>query len=232
MTQRFKQLFAMALTVALAGAAAAQVPPDEHPDTSGPEWTDLFAPDLSNAIAPAGVWSVEEGELTASEDQNIWTEQEYDNFVLDLEYRTGPGTNSGVIIYASDIQNWIPNSVEIQIADDHHEQWASSPATWQNAAIFGRLAPARSNVNPPGEWNRMTVTAVDRNLWVMVNGEMVTEMDMSKWTSATTNPDGSEIPRWLSRPLAEIPTHGHIGFQGKHGGAPIWFRNVRIRVLD
>jgi hypothetical protein len=56
-------------------------------------------------------------------------------------------------------------------------------------------------------------------------------MDMSMWTSATTNPDGSEIPAWLSRPKAELETKGRIGFQGKHAGAPIYFRNIRIRPI-
>jgi hypothetical protein len=31
-------------------------------------------------------------------------------------------------------------------------------------------------------------------------------------------PDGSEIPSWLSTPFAELPTHGNIGLQGKHAG--------------
>jgi hypothetical protein len=66
---------------------------------------------------------------------------------------------------------------------------------------------------------------------VRLNGVLVTEMDMNLWTSAKTNPDGSEIPAWLSKPVAELPLRGHIGFQGKHAGAPIWFRNVRIKVL-
>ena len=49
--------------------------------------------------------------------------------------------------------------------------------------------------------------------------------------SAKTNPDGSEIPSWLSNPLSEIPLEGHIGFQGKHAGAPIYFRNIKIKEL-
>ena len=36
----------------------------------------------------------------------------YDNFVLDLEFKTESGTNSGVIVYCSDRRNWIPNSLE------------------------------------------------------------------------------------------------------------------------
>jgi hypothetical protein len=54
-------------------------------------------------------------------------------------------------------------------------------------------------------------------------------MDMSQWTSAKKNPDGSKIPSWLSRPVAELAPKGYIGLQGKHAGAPIFFRNIRIK---
>ncbi len=137
-----------------------------------------------------------------------------------------------MIVYASDLKNWIPNSIEIQIADDFAEQWAKSPKTWQCGAIFGRLAAKRSVVKKPGEWNRMTVTCKGPMITVVLNGEQVTEMDMRKWTSATKNPDGSDIPAWLSKPAAGLATKGHIGLQGKHAGAPIYFRNVKIKTLD
>ena len=197
-----------------------------------PQWTDLFAADLSNAVFPAGIWTVSDGVLTASEDQCIWTNRDYENFVLDLEFMTAPGTNSGVIVYCTDMADWIPNSVEIQIADDFAEQWAKEPATWHGGAIFGHLAPTKSMVNKPGEWNRFTITCQGKRIAVELNGEEVTDMDMSLWTSAKTNPDGSEIPPWLSRPFAELATKGRIGFQGKHAGAPIFFRNIRIRQLS
>jgi hypothetical protein len=205
------------------------VPPAQHPDVSS--WQDLFAADLSNAIYPKGIWTFKEGILTASEDRGIWTRKEYDNFIIDLEFKTASGTNSGVIVYVSDITDWIPNSVEIQIADDFHEQWAKAPPTWHCAAIFGHLAPIKSMVKKPGQWNRYTITCVDEKIYVMLNGVQVTEFDMRLWTSAKTNPDGSEIPTWLSKPKAELASHGHIGFQGKHAGAPIYFRNLKIKVL-
>lgn len=205
--------------------------PMSHPDTSGPEWVDLFEENLSNTIRPEGVWSVEDGVLTASEDQNIWSTKVYDDFMIDLEFKTAEGTNSGVIIYASDIDNWIPNSVEIQIADDYATQWAESPATWQCGAVFGHLAASKRMVKEPGEWNRYTVIAMDEYISVILNGELVTTMDMKRWTSATTNPDGSEIPAWLSTPFADLPKYGHIGFQGKHAGAPIYFKNIKVREL-
>jgi hypothetical protein len=29
--------------------------------------------------------------------------------------------------------------------------------------------------------------------------------------------------------MAELVNKGHIGLQGKHGGAPIFFRNMKIK---
>lgn len=217
-------------TVVAAFPVLAQAP--LHPDTSGPEWSDVFQSDLSQAVRPGDVWSVDDGILTATEDEVLWTGRVYDSFVIDLEFRNAPGTNSGVFVYGSHLINFVPNSVEIQIADDYDEQWANSPKTWQAGAIFGHVAPTMSAVKEPGEWNRMTITCDDQLITVALNGELVSEMDMSEWTSGATNPDGSEIPEWLSIPKADLPTYGHIGLQGKHGDAPIWFRNLRIKELE
>lgn len=199
-----------------------------HPDVS--DWKPLFKEDLSDATFPSGVWTVQDGVMTASEDQAIWSAGEYENFTLDLEFKTEDGTNSGVIIYCTDTEKWIPNSVEIQIADDFNEKWAKAEKTWQCAAVFGHLAPAKSAVKKPGEWNRMTLSAKGRNITVILNGEKVTEMDMTKWTDAKKNPDGSAIPPWLNRPFATIETKGRIGLQGKHADASIFFRHVKIKV--
>jgi hypothetical protein len=206
---------AVAFITTIAGVSIAQESASQqgHPDSS--QWPELFARDLSNAVY-----------------QCIWTKDQYANFVLDLEFKNSEGTNSGVIVYCSDIKNWIPNSVEIQIADDFAEKWAKAPASWHCGAIFGHLAPSKSVVKKPGEWNRMTITCRGPMIEVVLNGHLVTQMDMRKWTSAKTNPDGSEIPPWLSRPKAELTQKGYIGLQGKHGDSPIYFRNIKIKVLE
>jgi hypothetical protein len=54
---------------------------------------------------------------------------------------------------------------------------------------------------------------------------------MSLFTSAKNNIDGTTAPEWLSKPMATLPLHGYIGFQGKHAGAPIFFRNIKIKEL-
>ena len=205
-------------------------PPLTHPDVSS--WDNLFSKDLSNAIYPKGIWTFNDGILTASEDKAIWSGKDYDNFIVDLEFKTEDGTNSGVIVYCSDMKNWIPNSIEIQIADDFAEKWADSPATWHCGAVFGHLAPTKSMVKKPEEWNRFTISCMNKMIYVMLNGEQVVKMNMDEWTNNKTNPDGSKIPSWLSKPLTDLPTHGHIGFQGKHAGAPIYFRNIKIKEIE
>ena len=195
-------------------------------------WNPLFGTDLSQAKYDKNCWTMENGVLTASEDKVIWAVGDYESFSLDLEFKTAVGTNSGIIVYCTDPENWIPNSVEIQIADDYSEKWGTASKDWQCGAIFGHLAANQQKVvRKPGEWNKMLVTCKGKIIDVVLNGKKITSMDMSKWTSGKLNPDGSEIPNWLPKPFAELPTKGMIGLQGKHGDATIWFRNVRIKQL-
>jgi hypothetical protein len=192
----------------------------------------LFAADLSNADYNKEVWSIDEnGVISASADDALWTNNEYENFELNLEFKNDNCTNSGVVIYCTNKQNWIPNSVEIQIADDYCSKW-DYPANWLCGAVFGHLAPSESKVvKPAGEWNTMKITAKGKSIEIELNDKIITQMDMNLWTSGKINPDGSEIPEWVPTPFAELPTKGYIGFQGKHGEATIWFRNITIKEL-
>jgi hypothetical protein len=217
----------MALFVVLLSfATLVKAEPKAHPDTTG--WEVLFAGDLSDAEPTDGVWSVKDGVLTATKDETIWTKKDYENFSIDLEFKTADGSNSGVFVYG-DLNDPIPNSIEVQILDDHSPNWAKEPARNRCGGIYGRLAATKSMVKKPGEWNHMTIECQGKNITVTLNGELVTKFDMSKWTSATKNPDGTDIPPWLSKPASEIATKGRIGLQGKHAGKPIYFRNVKVK---
>ena len=227
--------FTILLTIFLGNNTYGQhknLPALKHPDTSSKGWSNLFDDALTNAIYPAGVWSCTNGIITATKDEALWSVKAYDDFILDLEFKNADSTNSGVIVHASDKNDWIPHSVEIQIADDFSKEWSSAPPSWQCGAVFGHQAATKHTVKKPGEWNHYTITCIGRKIWIVLNNELINEFDMSLYTSAKTNPDGSEIPSWLSNPLATLPLHGHIGFQGKHAGAPIYFRNIKIKELE
>ena len=226
------QLIVVAIICMLANNSIAQDTAYIHPDTSGSGWVTMFNKGLTNAVFPAGVWSDSSGIFTATKDEALWSKDEYDDFVLDLDFMNADGTNSGVIVHATDIKDWIPHSVEIQIADDYSKEWSVVSPTWQCAAIFGHQAATNKTLHKAGEWNHFTITCRGRKIWVALNGTLVNNCDMSLFTSAKTNPDGSEIPSWLSNPMATLPLHGHIGFQGKHAGAPIYFKNIKIKRLS
>ncbi|SFS93956.1 protein of unknown function [Porphyromonadaceae bacterium NLAE-zl-C104] len=192
----------------------------------------LFENDLSNADYNPEVWSHTEGVLTATADEVIWTFNQFENFILDIEFKNDVNTNSGVIIYCPDKANWIPTAIEIQIADDHHEFWQSLPENVRCGSIFGHKgANEQLVVNEPGFWNRMIITAKGQKIDIELNGKHIVSANLADWTSGTKNPDGTNIPEWLPKPYAELQTKGFIGFQGKHGESGIWFRNIRIKQL-
>ena len=202
-----------------------------HPNTASSGWQSLFKRDFSNAIYPKGVWTIVNGIITASKDEALWSKKKYNNFILDLEFKNAKGTNSGVFVHASDLKNWTEHSVEIQIADDFDPEWASAAPSWQCGAIFGHQAASQHLVKKPGLWNHYTITCIGKMIWVVLNGQLVNQCDMNLYTSDKMNPDSTPIPEWLSKPLSTLSLKGHIGFQGKHAGAPIYFKNIRIKEL-
>jgi len=215
-------IVSLGLLVLIAFSSCSIIAPDGKP---------LLGEDYWLAVFEEGSWEVEEDVLVAYEDKVLWAPGEYENFEMKFEFMNEAGTNSGIIVYCTDQENWIPNSVEIQIADDYGK-WEDQRKDFQCGAIFGHLpANEQKVVKVPGEWNQMEVTCKGQIIEVVLNGKKVTTMDMSEWTSGTTNPDGSEIPSWLPTPFAELPTKGSIGFQGKHGDSSIRFRNFRIKEL-
>ena len=195
-------------------------------------WRPLFAPDYSDGVHDPDVWHVDaDGNLTAEKDVAYWTKDEYSRFELECEYNLDPAGNSGVVIYCSDTENWIPNSVEIQLIDNGAPKWKGLNPRQANLAFFGHQAPSSNPARPAGEWNSFRLKADGPRLEVSLNGVLVNVCDLSQWTDAKRLPDGSEIPPWLSRPWSELATTGRIGFQGRHAGARVRFRNIRIRPL-
>jgi hypothetical protein len=238
--KRWAAALVVLMGVSVCGAGEG-LPPTSHPDSS--HWQDLFASDLSNTlylklgpklvatVSDKGTWSFGDGILVASDDQTILSKEEYADYVLDLEFKNAPGANSGVFIYCSDLKNWVANKLEIQILDDHAACWTTMPDTARCGAVYRRLAPSKKVVKQAGEWNRMTLWCLGPKVYEMINGELVVQLDMSQWTSGQKTPDGRDIPRIYNKPLADLPTKGHIGLQGNHGKGLVYYRNVKIQTL-
>lgn len=184
----------------------------------------LFLPRLSNAIMEDGGWAWEGDELVAQGKGDIWTKERYGDFALDLEFKCAPDTNSGVFIRTDDIERWLHTAIEVQILQPNDDY--ENPRH-HCGGIFDCLTPSQQMVKAPGEWNDYTIIAEKNMIYVILNGVMVTEMNLDLWTEPHKNPDGTKNKfRYAYKDMAR---EGHIGLQ--YHGHPIAFRNLKIKPL-
>lgn len=212
-------LILAALTATLRGDAA---------PATAPGWRNLFnGKDLAGWRAvPSNLWVVDkDGALAWKQSAvDLWTEDAFGNFVLDLEFKASEGANSGVFIRTADPRDNVQTGIEVQIYDSYGKK----PEPWHCGAIYDASPPRVMAERKPGEWNRMTITADGPRVTVVLNDVVVNDIDLDKWTDAGKNPDGTKNK--FRRPLKDFPRKGFIGLQDHH--KPVWFRNVRIKVLD
>jgi hypothetical protein len=180
---------------------------------------------------PAVNWVVEDGVLTLKNrsdrqehnDNYLWTNRQYGDFVLDLEFRVTRGTNSGVFLRTSDPKDPVQTGIEIQVA-------SSAPGRPLGrggiGGIYDLVAPS-ANALKPDDWNHYTITCQGPDIEVVLNGRRVSGANLELWTQARQNPDGSANK--FEKPLREFARRGFVGLQDH--GTPVWYRNVRIRPL-
>lgn len=186
----------------------------------------LFGDKLADADYNPAVWTLsEEGVLSANQDAAIWTKEKIGDCKVSFEYQLSEKANAGFLIKCSDKNNWIPNTIEIQLLDDA----GSQPNYHGNAAFYGYQAPQKVLTKPAGEWNKMEVVCKGSNIQVWLNGELVNEMDMKQWTDKKVGPNGTPIEgKFQGKALANADTEGYIGFQGLHGRSTIHYRNIQV----
>ena len=182
----------------------------------------LLEQDMSNAIMSEDGWVFENGVLITRGEGDIWTKERYGDFVLDLEFKCEPETNSGVFLRCASIEDWLDTAIEVQILQPLEDNEKHNCG-----AIFDCLAPSKQMVEEPGEWNHYTIIAKANRIYVILNGEQVIDIDLDLWTEAHKNPDGT--PNKFKYAYKDMSREGHIGLQ--YHGHPIWFRNLKIKLL-
>lgn len=171
-------------------------------------------------------WEVEDGciHCKALNGKYLYTERsDFRDFVLSVSFKHDPRANSGVFFRWTDLENPVQTGIEIQILDTHGKE----PATTHcSGALYDCLAPIKNTCKPAGEWNTMTLTVDGSNVIVAMNEELTMEADLSQWTVAGRNPDGSQNK--FDRPFCEMMEAGYIGLQD-HGG-DVWFKNLILEL--
>ena len=169
-------------------------------------------------------WELKDGILSPSKKPGgmMWSKKAFSNFELTLEYKTAPKCNSGVF-FRSNPKNAVQGGFEIQVA---------SKGMYSGKNVVGALydakEPSSIEVKADGEWNKMTLTCKGPKSTVVLNGKQIIDLNIDDWDTPRKNPDGSKNK--FKTALKDLPKTGHIGFQ--YHGKPVWYRNVKIKVLD
>lgn len=153
---------------------------------------------------------------------NLFTEPEFENFVLRFEFVCAdPGANNGVGIRAPFEGDAAYVGMEIQVLEEsgaeakygklHPEQFHGS--------VYDVFAAKRGAMKPVGQWNTEEIVANGRHLKVTLNGQIITDVDLSTVTDASK----------LAKHPGLLMERGHIGFLGHNDH--VEFRHIRVKEL-
>jgi len=214
------------LLVVFGAAAGEPEPSGLKPDADG--WIWLFnGKNLDAWQKPAAdKWKVEDGVMsTIGKSGNIWTKDKFGDFTIDLEVKCQKDTNSGVFLRSpKGEQNWLNGSIEIQVLGSFGDR---KPGKHDLGAMYDCLAPSVAAEKPLGEWNHMVITAKGNSIKITLNDKQIIDADLDKWTEARKNPDGSANK--FTTAYKDMAKVGYLGLQDH--GAPVWYRNVKIKPL-
>jgi hypothetical protein len=153
-------------------------------------------------------------------------EKQWSDFILALDFKISRGCNSGVFVRTFPLtprsgKDVGFNGLEIAIDD------TTGAGYHDTGALYDLVKPSRNAMKPVGEWNHMEITCHGPLLRVAVNGDKVTEADLSRFTQPNLRPDGSEHKFDIA--YKDHPRRGYIGLQDH--GSPCWFKNIKLRPL-
>ena len=155
---------------------------------------------------------------------NLYTKDEYGNFIYRFEFQLTPGANNGVGIRTPMEGDAAYVGMEIQILDCEHPIYKDITKYQHHGSVYG-IIPANEDhhkaFKPVGEWNEEEIVANGDHIKVTVNGVVILDGNIRDAVKNGT-PDGQEHPGLFNK-------KGHIGFLGH--GSPVKFRNIRIKEL-
>lgn len=174
-------------------------------------------------------WQIADGALMfdgTGGGQDIMTKRQYENFELSFDWKVVEGANSGVMyrVTTGDSAPYL-SGPEYQILDDAHHQDGRNTST-SAASLYGLYAPEKKRLKPVGSWNSAKIVVDGDRVEHWLNGTKVVsaEFGSDDWNRRVAN---SKFKDWKKFAASKS---GHICFQDH--GDKVWFRDIKIRLLD
>ena len=149
---------------------------------------------------------------------NLYTKDEYSDFVYRFDFKLTPGANNGLGIRAPLEGDGAYAGTEIQILDNDADKYKDLKEYQYHGSAYGIIPAKRGYLKPVGEWNTEEVYLKGSKIRVTLNGTVILDGDLAE-ASKNGTADHQKHPG-LSR------TSGHIGYLG-HGDS-LRFRNIRV----
>ncbi len=152
---------------------------------------------------------------------NLFTEEEYGDFAVQLEIKLPPGGNNGLAIrYPGEGNPAYDGMCELQVLDNTAAKYAKLDVRQYHGSAYGMVPAHRGYLRPVGEWNFQTVEVRGSTIQVELNGTLILDADLSTVT---------DFMKGQPHPGKDLP-RGHFGFAGHSD--PVVFRNIFIKELN
>jgi hypothetical protein len=172
------------------------------------------------------------GEAGAENGGDIIYDQKFRNFNLKLEWKISKGGNSGIFFLGQEVPEWPiwKTAPEMQVLDNenHPDAQMGKDGNRQAGSLYDLIPAKPQNAKPVGEWNTVEIICFKGTVLFKQNGEKVAEFHL--WTEDWKNMvKDSKFPE-LNPNWADVAKEGYIAFQDH--GDDVWYRNVKIKVMD
>lgn len=167
----------------------------------------------------------EEGTLaiypTEGSGGNLYTKEQFTDFIYRFEFRLTPGANNGVGIRTPMEGDAAYVGMEIQVLDDTAEIYKDLEPYQYHGSVYGIIPAKRGYLRPVGKWNEEEIRIQGNKIKVTLNGTVIVDGDLAEVTKNGTL-DGKDHPGLKRK-------SGHLAFLGH--GSEVHFRNIRIKRL-
>ena len=87
----------------------------------------------------------------------IFTDKEYDNFIIRFEFKLTPGSNNGLALRCPLEGKPASKGFESQILDNSSQRYLNKKPSQYHGSLYKLVAAKRGFLKPVGEWNKQEV---------------------------------------------------------------------------